>query len=131
MSYSIYDPVIQNKIAELAKEISLLCGEPITLEAHYQVPITPQSIVERVSEKLEIPVKEIKSKSRKQPIQDAGRIATALIHSYFPRLTLLGISVIVKDGGCDHSSIIARLQRHDDLIKTDKVYISKFNLCKI
>mgnify|MGYP000081268175 CR=1 FL=1 len=129
--YSLYEPIIQNKIAEFTKEISLLCGEPITLEAQYQAPLTPQSIVERVSEKLEVPVKLIKSKSRKQEVQDAGRIATKLIHDKFPKLSLLGISVFIKQGGCDHTSVIARLRRHDNLIITDKQYIQKYNLCKL
>lgn len=87
----------------------------------------PAFIIALVSQKLHISVDNILGHSRKQPIQDANRVATALVIQYCG-LPLIAIGKVFNR---DHSSIIIRRERHEDLMITDKSYQRKFELCKL
>src|SRR3546814_18496658 len=76
---------------------------------------------ERVSDYFEIPVKSVKSKSRKREIVQARQISMYLAKSH-TKASLKSIGQFF--GGRDHSTVIYACQTVDDLIDTDKKFKS-------
>lgn len=89
--------------------------------------LKPEFIIEMVSQKLHIPVDNILSHSRKGPIQDANRVATWLVLQNCG----LHLNEVGRVFNRDHSSIVVRRGRHQDLMITDKTYKRKFEMCKL
>lgn len=128
--YSLYEPKVQAKLIDFSKEISDLIGYTVILEAKLPEPISPDYIVRHVCEMLGLDIDFVKSKSRKKEAVEAYQIATIMIRDRF-HPSLKEIAKTVKTTPVDHSSIIFRLQQHEDWMESDKSYKRKFELCKI
>ena len=127
---SIYEPEIQQMIADWSFKLSEIIGEQIILEPKIPEPITPDYILKHVCDMLGLDVGFVKGKSRKKEAVEAYQISAVMIRDRF-HPSLKEIAKAVKNIPVDHSSIIFRLQQHDDWMETDPTYRSKFNLCRI
>tara|TARA_R110000868_G_scaffold203612_2_gene451518 strand:- start:1884 stop:2258 length:375 start_codon:yes stop_codon:yes gene_type:complete len=87
---------------------------------------TPDEVIKRVSERLNIPIFELKGKSRKREIVDANMMLSFLLRSYL-KLSFKSIAKILNR---DHSTIIYRVNEHEKLVISDRGYRQKFEKCK-
>lgn len=127
---NLYEPFIQNRIAEFSKEISMLIGEPTVFEPKFPEPLTPEEVFEHVCTTLELDKDFVRSASRKTEVVEASQIAAVLIRDNF-KSTLKEVGRIIKFKPMDHSSILHKYKQHEDWIQTDMGYRRKFNKCKI
>jgi chromosomal replication initiation ATPase DnaA len=86
-----------------------------------------QIISRVVSEKFGIPEKDIKAKGRKAHIIEA-RQTMAYFMRMFTRLSLTAIAL--ECGGFDHTTILWSLEKTENLLGYDKLFIVKFNEIK-
>jgi chromosomal replication initiation ATPase DnaA len=77
-----------------------------------------------VSDKLGIPEKDIKAKVRKAHIIEARQTMAYFIRMY-TRLSLKAIAL--ECGGFDHSTIIWSLEKTENILSYDNLFIAKFN----
>lgn len=126
--YSIFEPFIQNKIAEFSKEISELCGQSYVFEAKHPEPVTPELVMENVCKMLKVNKDEVMGRSRRRPVIDAGFICSVLIRDMGYGCKATGVHV--KHKPLDHASVLARWRQHENLLKTDRAYRNKYELCK-
>lgn len=92
------------------------------------------NIISLVAEKLDVPIFQLLSKSRERGVQDAAKIATYLVRHNHRMLSLKQIGRFMRREDIeplDHSTVINRLKKHDDLMCTDKDYRYKFNKIKM
>jgi chromosomal replication initiation ATPase DnaA len=80
-----------------------------------------------VSEKFGIPEKDIKAKGRKAHIIEARQTMAYFIRMY-TRLSLKAIAL--ECGGFDHSTIIWSLEKTENILSYDNLFIAKFNEIK-
>lgn len=83
----------------------------------------PMKILLSICLALDIPMKELCSKSRERELVEARTIAVGLILLYEKSFTLKRLGVLL--GGRHHSSIIHLRQTFDNLYKRDKPFTKK------
>lgn len=85
-------------------------------------------IISQVSQTLEIPVQQIKSKSRKRVLLDARGICVLLIKKYVKDQSLEEIGQSL--GGKDHATIINATRTYENLIESNKAFNFQYQQCK-
>ncbi len=82
-------------------------------------------IIEIVSDTLKIDILE---KTRKREYSDGRKIASMLLRDY----TLSSMEIIgIKLGNYNHSTIVHNIKKASYLLEYDKIFKSKFKLCKV
>lgn len=86
------------------------------------------TIIDSVSEILNVTVESIKSQSRKRDIVEARQICIGLVLEHDKLISLSKLGQIL--GGRDHSTMIYSRQTYNDLYQTNKIFKEKVNSIK-